>query len=59
MKHLNLAIIHKNSEQKDMEELTRHQMNRASAGQDLATAACEDWCTVTGDAIGELIYFHT
>jgi len=57
MKNFNLAEIHKDKEKKDMEELTHYQMNTAVAGRPMALSACIDFCYVTNDMIGEIMYF--
>lgn len=59
-KKLNLALINSDKEQKQMNELTKHQMNCTTAGgsdTNMLVECCLMFCKVSDDADGELDWF--
>lgn len=54
---LNLALLQRNKELSDMEELTKRQMNRATAGETMEEQCCDMFCKVSNDSAGEYDFF--
>jgi hypothetical protein len=55
-KLINLARIQKNSEGIRTKEISRKEMKNSTAGS-LESECCQMFCKVSGDSIGELLFF--